>query len=281
MFSATKEAPSPCSWWPTPMYLSRTRFNLDPLRPTSFRPYLQGFSQVVRLRTLIAPFARLRVDLPPLLATARASWLHVWLGHLASGGRTRGRLRLLSQPELLKFAPAIADALPQLRHRGRHGDPTHDRYHRSYYGDEAGDRSDNFGWTGPQSPIQLSPSTVDKHHSEFLPPVLPQMTTSSRPQELFRHDSCFLVSAPHQTGARNNTQTRLRPDSTNNIAAGTSRDGKAARTATTRANPHHLARLFLLLDMAHLGRADAPRCAQSKSILLALVKGKQEILLPI
>jgi hypothetical protein len=71
----------------------------------------------------------------------------------------------------LRSAPA------QLRHRGRHGDPTHDRYHRSYYGDEAGDGSDNLGWTGPQSPIQLLPSTVDKHHSEFLPPVLPQMTT--------------------------------------------------------------------------------------------------------
>jgi magnesium chelatase family protein len=68
-------------------------------------------------------------------------------------------------------------ALAQLRHRRSHGDPTHDRYHRSDYGDEAGDRSDNFGWTGPQAPIQLLPSTVDKHHFELLPSVLPQMTT--------------------------------------------------------------------------------------------------------
>ena len=68
-------------------------------------------------------------------------------------------------------------ALAQLRHRGRHGDPTHDRYHDSDYGDKARDRSDNLGRTGPQPPIQLLPSTVDKHHFELLPSVLPQMTT--------------------------------------------------------------------------------------------------------
>jgi hypothetical protein len=41
----------------------------------------------------------------------------------------------------------------------------------------------------------------------------------------------------------------------------------------TRANPHHLARLFLPLDTAHLGRADAPSCDQSKSTFLLVVKG--------
>src|SRR5688500_5047768 len=65
------------------------------------------------------------------------------------------------------------DALAQLRHRGRHGDPTHDRNHRSHYGDEPGDGSNNFAWTGPQISIQSLPSTVDKHHSELLPSVLP------------------------------------------------------------------------------------------------------------
>ena len=75
---------------------------------------------------------------------------------------------------------------------------------------------------------------------------------------MFRQYWCFLVSAPHQTGAKNSTHTRPRPDRTRRIAAGTSLEGKATRTATTRANPHHLARLFLLFDMAHLGRALRP-----------------------
>jgi hypothetical protein len=35
--------------------------------------------------------------------------------------------------------------------------------------------------------------------------------------------------------------------------------GRAASRATTRANPHHLARpFFLLLDMAHLGESGRP-----------------------
>jgi hypothetical protein len=50
--------------------------------------------------------------------------------------------------------------------------------------------------------------------------------------------------------------------------------GWAARRATTRANPHHLARLLLVLDMAHLGRADARRCRQSKPTFLCVVKGR-------
>src|SRR6476659_11056733 len=104
----------------------------------------------------------LGVGLPPLLATARASWLHVWLGHLASGVRTRGRVAV-TKPELPRFAQANcrSDAPAQLRHRGRLGDPTHDGYNRSDDGDKARDGSDNLGWTGPQTPTQLLPSTVD------------------------------------------------------------------------------------------------------------------------
>jgi hypothetical protein len=188
-------------------------------------------------------------------------------------------LRLLGLNYQARPAIAWADALAQLRHRGRHGDPTQDRYHRSDYGDEAGDGSDNFGWTGPEPLTQLLPSTVDKHHFELLPSVLAQVKPSSSPQELFRHGPCFLVSAPHQTGARNNTHNRLRPDSTNRIAAGTSRKGKAARTATTRANPHHLARLFLLLDMATSGEP-TPRDALNPSPPFSGCQRKRRNLLP-
>jgi hypothetical protein len=57
------------------------------------------------------------------------------------------------------------------------------------------------------------------------------------------------------------------------ITAGTALVGKMARRAMTRANPHHLARLFLPLDRAHLGRADAPSCDQSTFTFLLVVKG--------
>jgi hypothetical protein len=96
---------------------------------------------------------------------------------------------------------------------------------------------------------------------------------SNNPHELFRQNSPFLVTAPHQTGARNSAHTRPKPDKANRIVAGTAFVGRAASRATTRANPHHLARLFLLLDTAHLGRADAPRCGQSKPTFLWAVKG--------
>jgi hypothetical protein len=95
----------------------------------------------------------------------------------------------------------------------------------------------------------------------------------SNPQELFRQNSPFLVTAPHQTGARNSAHTRPKPDKANRIVPGTALVGRAASRATTRANPHHLARLFfLLLDTEHLRRADAPRCRQSKPTFLRLVK---------
>ncbi len=72
-------------------------------------------------------------------------------------------------------------ALAQLRDRGRHGDPTHDRYHDSDYGDDAGDGSENLRGTGPQTPIQLLPSTANKHHFELLPSMLAQVTTQQQP----------------------------------------------------------------------------------------------------
>jgi len=82
-----------------------------------------------------------------------------------------------------RFAQANcrSDAPAQLRHRGRHGDPTHDGYHRSDDGDQARDRSYNLGWAGPQTPIQLLPSTAHKHHSELLPSMLAQVTTQQQP----------------------------------------------------------------------------------------------------
>jgi hypothetical protein len=57
---------------------------------------------------------------------------------------------------------------------GPQGDPNY-RYHNSDDGDEARDGRKNLGWTGPQPPIQLLPSSVDKHHFELLPPVLAQV----------------------------------------------------------------------------------------------------------
>jgi hypothetical protein len=66
---------------------------------------------------------------------------------------------------------------------------------------------------------------------------------------------------------------RLKPDKPKRVAAGTALVGKMARRATTRTNPHHLARLFLPLDTARLGSADAPSCDQSKSTFLSVVKG--------
>ena len=101
---------------------------------------------------------------------------------------------------------------------------------------------------------------------------------SSNPQELFRQNSPFLVTAPHQTGARNSAHTRPKPDKAKSIVAGTALVGRAASRATTRANPHHLARpFFLLLDMAHLGRADAPRCGQSKPTVSWVVKSLRRV----
>jgi hypothetical protein len=60
---------------------------------------------------------------------------------------------------------------------------------------------------------------------------------SSNPQELFRQNSPFLVTAPHQTGARNSAHTRPKPDKAKSIVAGTALVGRAASRATTRANP--------------------------------------------
>ena len=60
----------------------------------------------------------------------------------------------------------------------------------------------------------------------------------------------------------------------------TSRGRKAARTATTRANSTISPRLFLLLDMAHSGRVDAPRWPNPRPFFWRPKSNSQEILLP-
>jgi hypothetical protein len=96
---------------------------------------------------------------------------------VASEWRSSARFRVRRQSgcqRSMRGSPNTrADRSPaQLRHRGRHGDPTHDRDYDSDYGDDAGDSSENLGGTGPQTPIQLLPSMADKHHLELLPSVL-------------------------------------------------------------------------------------------------------------
>jgi hypothetical protein len=61
------------------------------------------------------------------------------------------------------------------------GEPLHDGRHEQNYGDEARDGSENRARAGPQSPVQLLPSTADKHHFELLPPVLTQMAAEQQP----------------------------------------------------------------------------------------------------
>jgi hypothetical protein len=66
------------------------------------------------------------------------------------------------------------DALAQLRHRGRHGDPTHDRYHDSNYGQD--DAPDFAPFNG--DPASL-PGLVD--HPECIVVLAP-----GEPHELRR-----------------------------------------------------------------------------------------------
>jgi hypothetical protein len=53
------------------------------------------------------------------------------------------------------------------------------------------------------------------------------MTSQQQSHELFRQNWPFHVSAPHQTGAKNSTQTRLKPDKPKRITAGTHIVGEA------------------------------------------------------
>jgi hypothetical protein len=85
-------------------------------------------------------------------------------------------------------SPGRGSALGQ---GSRLGEPLHNGCNEQDYGYEARDGGENRAGTGPQSPIQLLPSTADKNHFELLPPVLAQMAAEQQPPGVVSTEFAF------------------------------------------------------------------------------------------